>query len=94
MTLTAGTEDALFFLLLFFFLSFTEIDRVQKGETEKDAETYLDIFTAKNIKLKERVLIPVKQYPKVSEGQIRNLLSVHHEITTFTALLPSSNTTS
>eukprot|EP00064_Thunnus_orientalis_P010322 superscaffoldBa00001390_g10348 len=41
-----------------------EIDRIQKGETQKEAETYLDLFTTKNIKLKERVLIPVKQYPK------------------------------
>ncbi|XP_062866180.1 KH domain-containing, RNA-binding, signal transduction-associated protein 1b [Trichomycterus rosablanca] len=41
-----------------------EIERVQKDEPEKDTETYLDLFTAKNIKLKERVLIPVKQYPK------------------------------
>ncbi|KAI5607767.1 KH domain-containing, RNA-binding, signal transduction-associated protein 1, partial [Silurus asotus] len=41
-----------------------EIERVQKDEPEKDNETYLDLFTAKNIKLKERVLIPVKQYPK------------------------------
>ncbi|KAJ0003165.1 hypothetical protein NQD34_008263, partial [Periophthalmus magnuspinnatus] len=41
-----------------------EIDRIQKGETKKDSETYLDLFTTKNIKLKERVLIPVKQYPK------------------------------
>ncbi|MEQ2211829.1 hypothetical protein XENOCAPTIV_017558, partial [Xenoophorus captivus] len=37
---------------------------VQKGETKKETETYLDLFTTKNIKLKERVLIPVKQYPK------------------------------
>ncbi|KAL7382055.1 hypothetical protein ABVT39_016049 [Epinephelus coioides] len=41
-----------------------EIDRIQKGETKKEAEAYLDLFTTKNIKLKERVLIPVKQYPK------------------------------
>uniref|UniRef100_A0A3P9HJF4 KH domain-containing, RNA-binding, signal transduction-associated protein 1 n=1 Tax=Oryzias latipes TaxID=8090 RepID=A0A3P9HJF4_ORYLA len=41
-----------------------EIDRIQKGETKKETETYLDLFTTKNIKLKERVLIPVKQYPK------------------------------
>uniref|UniRef100_A0A3B3BE89 KH domain-containing, RNA-binding, signal transduction-associated protein 1 n=1 Tax=Oryzias melastigma TaxID=30732 RepID=A0A3B3BE89_ORYME len=41
-----------------------EIDRIQKGETKKESETYLDLFTTKNIKLKERVLIPVKQYPK------------------------------
>ncbi|XP_061597058.1 KH domain-containing, RNA-binding, signal transduction-associated protein 1b [Cololabis saira] len=42
----------------------SEIDRIQKGETKKESETYLDLFTTKNIKLKERVLIPVKQYPK------------------------------
>ncbi|XP_041664683.1 KH domain-containing, RNA-binding, signal transduction-associated protein 1b [Cheilinus undulatus] len=42
----------------------TEIDKVQKGDTKKETETYLDLFTTKNIKLKERVLIPVKQYPK------------------------------
>ncbi|CAG04695.1 unnamed protein product, partial [Tetraodon nigroviridis] len=41
-----------------------EIDRIQKGETKKEPESYLDLFTTKNIKLKERVLIPVKQYPK------------------------------
>uniref|UniRef100_G3P3J4 KH domain-containing, RNA-binding, signal transduction-associated protein 1 n=1 Tax=Gasterosteus aculeatus aculeatus TaxID=481459 RepID=G3P3J4_GASAC len=41
-----------------------EIDRIQKDETKKEAEGYLDLFTTKNIKLKERVLIPVKQYPK------------------------------
>ncbi|KAM9824460.1 KH domain-containing, RNA-binding, signal transduction-associated protein 1b isoform 1-T1 [Neosynchiropus ocellatus] len=41
-----------------------EIDRLQKGDSNKGAETYLDLFTTKNIKLKERVLIPVKQYPK------------------------------
>ncbi|XP_028316571.1 KH domain-containing, RNA-binding, signal transduction-associated protein 1b [Gouania willdenowi] len=41
-----------------------EIDRLQKGEAKKEPETYLDLFTTKNIKLKERVLIPVKQYPR------------------------------
>lgn len=42
-----------------------EVDRIQKGESKKEGgETYLDLFTTKNIKLKERVLIPVKQYPK------------------------------
>ncbi|XP_061615635.1 KH domain-containing, RNA-binding, signal transduction-associated protein 1b [Phyllopteryx taeniolatus] len=41
-----------------------EIDRVQKGESKKEPDTYLDLFTNKFIKLKERVLIPVKQYPK------------------------------
>lgn len=50
------------------FLS-VEIERIQKGETKKETEreTYLDLFTTKNIKVKERVLIPVKQYPRVSK---------------------------
>lgn len=43
-----------------------EIERIQKGEPKKDGETYLDLFTAKNVRVKERVLIPVKQYPRVS----------------------------
>ncbi|XP_041096666.1 KH domain-containing, RNA-binding, signal transduction-associated protein 1b isoform X1 [Polyodon spathula] len=42
-----------------------EIDRIQKGEPKKDEEdSYLDLFAHKNLKLKERVLIPVKLYPK------------------------------
>ncbi|KAM8998542.1 KH domain-containing, RNA-binding, signal transduction-associated protein 1 isoform 2-T2 [Ara ararauna] len=43
-----------------------EIEKIQKGETTKkdDEENYLDLFSHKNMKLKERVLIPVKQYPK------------------------------
>ncbi|KAM9476411.1 KH domain-containing, RNA-binding, signal transduction-associated protein 1a isoform 1-T3 [Clarias gariepinus] len=41
-----------------------EIERIQKGEPKKDGETYLDLFTAKNVRVKERVLIPVKQYPR------------------------------
>lgn len=42
-----------------------EIERIQKGEAKKEEdETYLDLFSHKNMKLKERVLIPVKQYPK------------------------------
>lgn len=31
-----------------------------------DMKKYLDIISNKNIKLSERVLIPVQQYPKVS----------------------------
>lgn len=44
-----------------------EIERIQKGETKKEPEkeTYLDLFATKNLKLKERVLIPTKQYPRV-----------------------------
>uniref|UniRef100_A0A8C4SPX0 KH domain-containing, RNA-binding, signal transduction-associated protein 1 n=1 Tax=Erpetoichthys calabaricus TaxID=27687 RepID=A0A8C4SPX0_ERPCA len=42
-----------------------KIDRLQKGEPKKeDDDGYLDLFSHKNIKLKERILIPVKQYPK------------------------------
>ncbi|KAK3553934.1 hypothetical protein QTP70_015286 [Hemibagrus guttatus] len=41
-----------------------EIERIQKGEPKKDGETYLDLFTNKNVRVKERVLIPVKQYPR------------------------------
>uniref|UniRef100_H3AQ31 KH domain-containing, RNA-binding, signal transduction-associated protein 1 n=2 Tax=Latimeria chalumnae TaxID=7897 RepID=H3AQ31_LATCH len=42
-----------------------EIERVQKGESKKEGEeNYLELFSHKNIKLKERILIPVKQYPK------------------------------
>ncbi|XP_023583059.1 KH domain-containing, RNA-binding, signal transduction-associated protein 1 isoform X1 [Trichechus manatus latirostris] len=43
-----------------------EIEKIQKGDSKKDdEENYLDLFSHKNMKLKERVLIPVKQYPKV-----------------------------
>ncbi|NXH38111.1 KHDR1 protein, partial [Dicaeum eximium] len=43
-----------------------EIEKIQKGEPTKkeEEENYLDLFSHKNMKLKERVLIPVKQYPK------------------------------
>ncbi|CAL8236638.1 unnamed protein product [Boreogadus saida] len=46
----------------------TEIERVQKGEPLKDSEkeTYLDLFATRNLKLKERVLIPTKLYPRVN----------------------------
>ncbi|XP_074781973.1 KH domain-containing, RNA-binding, signal transduction-associated protein 1 isoform X3 [Athene noctua] len=46
-----------------------EIEKIQKGETTKkdEEENYLDLFSHKNMKLKERVLIPVKQYPKEEE---------------------------
>lgn len=44
-----------------------EIERIQKGENKKEPEkeTYLDLFNTKNPKLKERVLIPTKMYPRV-----------------------------
>lgn len=60
--------QASLFLSFFFFgmWCITEIERIQKGEPKKDGETYLDLFTTKNVRVKERVLIPVKQYPRVS----------------------------
>ncbi|XP_063810322.1 KH domain-containing, RNA-binding, signal transduction-associated protein 1 isoform X2 [Pseudophryne corroboree] len=44
----------------------SEIERLKKGgEPKKDEDdTYLDLFSHKNMKLKERILIPVKLYPK------------------------------
>lgn len=43
-----------------------EIERVQKGEKVErpEKETFVDLFAQKNLKLKERVLIPTKQYPR------------------------------
>lgn len=50
---------------IFFFHS--EIEKFEGDELRKDGEVkkYLDIISNKNIKLSERVLIPVQQYPKV-----------------------------
>ncbi|XP_068124980.1 KH domain-containing, RNA-binding, signal transduction-associated protein 1 isoform X2 [Hyperolius riggenbachi] len=43
----------------------SEIERLKKGEPKKEeGDAYLDLFSHKNMKLKERVLIPVKLYPK------------------------------
>ncbi|XP_036403229.1 KH domain-containing, RNA-binding, signal transduction-associated protein 2 isoform X2 [Megalops cyprinoides] len=43
-----------------------EIDKYEGDELRKDGEVkkYLDVISNKNIKLSERVLIPVQQYPK------------------------------
>ncbi|KAM4700538.1 KH domain-containing, RNA-binding, signal transduction-associated protein 1 isoform 1-T1 [Discoglossus pictus] len=43
-----------------------EIEKLKKGgDPKKDEDdTYMDLFSHKNIKLKERILIPVKLYPK------------------------------
>lgn len=53
---------------LFFFLFLAEIEKCEGDEMKKDGDMkkYLDIISNKNIKLSERVLIPVQQYPKVS----------------------------
>ncbi|XP_073408075.1 KH domain-containing, RNA-binding, signal transduction-associated protein 1 isoform X2 [Dendrobates tinctorius] len=44
----------------------SEIERLKKGgDGKKDEDdAYLDLFSHKNMKLKERILIPVKLYPK------------------------------
>lgn len=58
--------------LVKFCFVYSEIEKIQKGLSKKDdEENYLDLFSHKNMKLKERVLIPVKQYPKVRQ-------KVHH----------------
>lgn len=46
---------------------FSEMEKFQSSEGKKEDEEkkYLDVISNKNIKLSERVLIPVKQYPKV-----------------------------
>uniref|UniRef100_A0A803YNV2 KHDRBS Qua1 domain-containing protein n=1 Tax=Meleagris gallopavo TaxID=9103 RepID=A0A803YNV2_MELGA len=53
----------------FLFLLFSEIEKFQgsEGKKEDEEKKYLDVISNKNIKLSERVLIPVKQYPKVLE---------------------------
>uniref|UniRef100_A0A673V897 KH RNA binding domain containing, signal transduction associated 3 n=2 Tax=Suricata suricatta TaxID=37032 RepID=A0A673V897_SURSU len=40
-----------------------EIEKFQKGES-KDEEKYIDVVINKNMKLGQKVLIPVKQFPK------------------------------
>lgn len=44
-----------------------EIEKCEGDELRKDGDMkkYLDIISNKNIKLSERVLIPIQQYPKV-----------------------------
>nr|XP_033790946.1 KH domain-containing, RNA-binding, signal transduction-associated protein 3 isoform X2 [Geotrypetes seraphini] len=42
---------------------FPEIEKLQKDE-EKDDEKYIDVVVNKNMKLSQKVLIPVKQFPK------------------------------
>ncbi|XP_048203515.1 KH domain-containing, RNA-binding, signal transduction-associated protein 2 isoform X3 [Perognathus longimembris pacificus] len=46
-----------------------EIEKFQgsDGKKEEEEKKYLDVISNKNIKLSERVLIPVKQYPKEEE---------------------------
>lgn len=42
-----------------------EIEKVQKDEG-KEEEKFIDVVINKNMKLGQKVLIPVKQFPKVS----------------------------
>lgn len=53
----------------FYFLFSAEIEKCEGDELRKDADMkkYLDIISNKNIKLSERVLIPIQQYPKVRD---------------------------
>ncbi|KAL0166898.1 hypothetical protein M9458_038742, partial [Cirrhinus mrigala] len=41
----------------------TEIEKVQKDEDKED-EKFIDVVINKNMKLGQKVLIPVKQFPK------------------------------
>uniref|UniRef100_UPI00398F8B04 KH domain-containing, RNA-binding, signal transduction-associated protein 1-like isoform X2 n=1 Tax=Pristiophorus japonicus TaxID=55135 RepID=UPI00398F8B04 len=41
-----------------------EIEKIQKGEKKEDEKRFLDVLTQKNIKLSERCLIPIAQFPK------------------------------
>lgn len=47
--------------------SITEIEKIQKGEEESVDSTedqYIDVVINKNMKLAQKVLIPIKQFPK------------------------------
>ncbi|KAM8967446.1 KH domain-containing, RNA-binding, signal transduction-associated protein 3 [Pelodytes ibericus] len=41
-----------------------EIEKVQKGEEESTEDQYIDVVINKNMKLAQKVLIPIKQFPK------------------------------
>ncbi|KAG8550913.1 hypothetical protein GDO81_028251 [Engystomops pustulosus] len=46
--------------------SITEIEKIQKGEESVDGteDQYIDVVINKNMKLAQKVLIPIKQFPK------------------------------
>lgn len=64
---TGAHCDVRFCFKIFIFFFHSEIEKFEGDELRKDGEVkkYLDIISNKNIKLSERVLIPVQQYPKV-----------------------------
>ncbi len=43
--------------------SFAEMKGSTKGEPKKESETYLDLYTAKNVRVKERVLSSCEAIP-------------------------------
>ena len=48
-----------------------EIEKIQKDEG-KEEERFIDVVINKNMKLGQKVLIPVKQFPKVSAPNTRD----------------------
>lgn len=48
---------------------FPEIEKIQKDEG-KEEEKFIDVVINKNMKLGQKVLIPVKQFPKVSATKV------------------------
>lgn len=48
---------------------FLEIEKIQRDDG-KDEEKFIDVVINKNMKLGQKVLIPVKQFPKVSDKQL------------------------
>ncbi|XP_040210937.1 KH domain-containing, RNA-binding, signal transduction-associated protein 3 isoform X2 [Rana temporaria] len=48
--------------------SITEIEKIQKGEEDDDSDSnedqYIDVVINKNMKVAQKVLIPIKQFPK------------------------------
>ncbi|KAJ7404591.1 hypothetical protein BTVI_71902 [Pitangus sulphuratus] len=65
-----------------------EMEKFQgsEGKKEDEEKKYLDVISNKNIKLSERVLIPVKQYPKLCAGQFVQKDPVRDNIKSFTEI--------
>lgn len=62
-----------------------EIEKIQKDE-EKEDEKFIDVVINKNMKLGQKVLIPVKQFPKVSTGNMKAsqiLFACRYSVTVF-----------
>lgn len=60
-----GLVFAARWLIAFLLSPLPEIEKVQKDEG-KEEEKFIDVVINKNMKLGQKVLIPVKQFPKVS----------------------------